>query len=40
MEPTQAIDGRMTAVRGAVLDVAADGEALPPIDDGFAHHTR
>jgi F-type H+/Na+-transporting ATPase subunit beta len=35
MRSTQAIDGRVTAVRGAVLDVAFDGEALPPIDDAL-----
>jgi F-type H+/Na+-transporting ATPase subunit beta len=35
MEPTQAIDGRVTAVRGAVLDVAFDGTALPPIDEAL-----
>jgi hypothetical protein len=32
MEPTQAIDGRVTAVRGAVLDFAFDGAALPPVN--------
>jgi F-type H+-transporting ATPase subunit beta len=30
-----AIDGRVTAVRGAVLDVAFDGASLPPIDDAL-----
>jgi F-type H+/Na+-transporting ATPase subunit beta len=35
MEPTRAIDGRVTAVRGVVLDVAFAGEALPPIDDAL-----
>ena len=29
------IDGRVTAVRGAVLDVAFDGATLPPIDDAL-----
>ena len=33
MEQRQAIDGRVTEVRGAVLDVAFDGAALPPIDE-------
>jgi len=32
MGPTSATDGRVTAVRGAVLDVVFDGTALPPID--------
>src|SRR5271169_4551953 len=31
----QTIDGRVTAVRGAVLDVAFDGTALPPIDEAL-----
>ena len=35
MAPTQAIDGRVTAVRGAALDVAFDGTALPPIDEAL-----
>ena len=35
MEPTQAIDGRVTAVRGAVLDVAFDGAALPPVNEAL-----
>jgi F0F1-type ATP synthase beta subunit len=35
MEETQAIDGRVTAVRGAVLAVAFDGTALPPIDEAL-----
>jgi F-type H+-transporting ATPase subunit beta len=32
VEQTRTIDGRVTAVRGAVLDVAFDGVTLPPID--------
>jgi F-type H+-transporting ATPase subunit beta len=32
---TQAIDGRVTAVRGAVLDIAFDVAMLPPIDDAL-----
>ena len=32
MGPTSATGGRVTAVRGAVLDVVFDGTALPPID--------
>src|SRR5271166_5876503 len=35
MAQTQAIDGRVTAVRGAVLDVAFDGVTLPPINDAL-----
>jgi F-type H+/Na+-transporting ATPase subunit beta len=35
MAQTQAIDGRVIAVRGAVLDVAFDGTALPPIDEAL-----
>jgi F-type H+/Na+-transporting ATPase subunit beta len=35
MVPIRATDGRVTAVRGAVLDVAFDGEALPPIDEAL-----
>src|SRR6266436_1399183 len=35
MEQTRTIDGRVTAVRGAVLDVAFDGVTLPPIDDAL-----
>src|SRR5271169_868228 len=35
MAQTQAIDGRVTAVRGAVLDIAFNGAALPPIDDAL-----
>ena len=35
MEQITTIDGRVTAVRGAVLDVAFDGVALPPIDDAL-----
>ena len=35
MGQMQAIDGRVTAVRGAVLDVAFDGATLPPIDDAL-----
>src|SRR5580704_12425818 len=35
MAQTEAIDGRVTAVRGAVLDVVFDGTALPPIDDAL-----
>ena len=32
MEQMRTIDGRVTAVRGAVLDVAFEGATLPPID--------
>jgi len=32
MGPTSVTDGRVTAVRGAVLDIVFDGTALPPID--------
>ena len=32
MEQIRTIDGRVTAVRGAVLDVAFEGATLPPID--------
>ena len=35
VEQTRTIDGRVTAVRGAVLDVAFDGVTLPPIDDAL-----
>ena len=35
MGQMQAIDGRVTAVRGAVLDVAFEGATLPPIDDAL-----
>jgi F-type H+-transporting ATPase subunit beta len=35
MEPTQAIDGRVIAVRGAVLDVGFDGAALPLVDEAL-----
>jgi F-type H+-transporting ATPase subunit beta len=35
MAQTQTTDGRVTAVRGAVLDVVFDGVALPPIDDAL-----
>jgi F0F1-type ATP synthase beta subunit len=35
MAQTEAIDGRVTAVRGAVLDVVFEGTALPPIDDAL-----
>ena len=35
MEQMQAIDGGVTAVRGAVLDVAFEGVTLPPIDDAL-----
>ena len=35
MAQTQAIDGRVTAVRGAVLNVVFEGTALPPIDDAL-----
>jgi flagellar biosynthesis/type III secretory pathway ATPase len=31
----KAMDGRVIAVRGAVVDVAFDGAALPPIDDAL-----
>ena len=29
------MDGRVIAVRGAVLDVTFDGSALPPIEDAL-----
>jgi F-type H+/Na+-transporting ATPase subunit beta len=32
MEQVRTIDGQVTAVRGAVLDVAFEGATLPPID--------
>jgi hypothetical protein len=32
MAQTQANDGRVTAVHGAVLDVVFEGTTLPPID--------
>ena len=35
MEQTTTMNGRMIAVRGAVVDVAFDGVALPPIDDAL-----
>ena len=35
VEQTRTIDGRVTALRGAVLDVAFDGVTLPPIDDAL-----
>src|SRR4029077_18130016 len=35
MEQTKMLDGRVTAVRGAVVDIAFDGTALPPIDDAL-----
>src|SRR5580704_17450728 len=35
MAQTEAIDGRVTAVRGAVLDVVFDSSVLPPIDDAL-----
>ena len=35
MRPTQATDGRVAAVRGAVLDVVFEGAALPPINDAL-----
>src|SRR6202047_4544153 len=35
MAQTQANDGRVTAVRGAVLDVVFEGTTLPPIDDAL-----
>jgi hypothetical protein len=35
VEQTRTIDGRVTALRGAVLDVALDGVTLPPIDDAL-----
>ena len=35
MAQTQTTDGRVTAVRGAVLDVVFEGVALPPIDDAL-----
>ena len=35
MEQMQAIDGRVTAVRGAVFDAAFEGATLPPIDDAL-----
>ena len=35
MDQTTTINGRVIAVRGAVVDVAFDGVALPPIEDGL-----
>jgi F-type H+-transporting ATPase subunit beta len=35
VEQSGTIDARVTAVRGAVLDVAFDGVRLPPIDDAL-----
>jgi F-type H+-transporting ATPase subunit beta len=35
VEQTRTIDGRVTALRGAVLVVAFDGVTLPPIDDAL-----
>ena len=36
MEQTKTMDGRVIAVRGAVVDVAFDsGVTLPPIDDAL-----
>src|SRR5271165_5252752 len=35
MEQSKAVDGRVVAVRGAVVDVAFDGVALPPIEDAL-----
>src|SRR4029077_2898517 len=35
MAQKQTTDGRVTAVRGAVLDVVFEGGALPPIDDAL-----
>ncbi len=35
MEQSRAVDGRVIAVRGAVVDVAFDGVALPPIEDAL-----
>ena len=35
MEQTRTIDGRVIAVRGAVVDVAFNGAALPPIEDAL-----
>ncbi len=33
---TQAVTGRVVAVRGAVVDILFDAEALPPIDDAVS----
>jgi F-type H+-transporting ATPase subunit beta len=35
MAQTPAIDGRVTAVRGVVLDMVVDSSVLPPIDDAL-----
>ena len=35
MERTKTMDGRVIAVRGAVLDVTFDGATLPPIEDAL-----
>ena len=35
MDQTTPINGRVIAVRGAVVDVAFEGAALPPIDDAL-----
>jgi F-type H+-transporting ATPase subunit beta len=35
MEQTKTMDGRVIAVRGAVVDVAFDGATLPPIEDAL-----
>ena len=35
MEQTTTMNGRVIAVRGAVVDVAFDGVALPPIEDAL-----
>ena len=35
MQETKTIEGRVIAVRGAVVDVAFEGGALPPIDDAL-----
>lgn len=35
MRETKTMDGRVIAVRGAVVDVAFDGTTLPPIEDAL-----
>ena len=35
MEQPKTINGRVIAVRGAVVDVVFDGGALPPIEDAL-----
>src|SRR5271154_1902790 len=34
-QASKAVDGRLVAVRGAVLDIAFAGVTLPPIDDAL-----